>query len=211
MQQVQVYRAPGAGELFADFRPERPAFQPHIGRGEGYRLQPMLPGNPEGARTMVRFGNDRTTGQVENFLRPHHGIQRAEAGVVACNGVRRHPGGDEGVAHIRRLVIAGNMVITAHEQVVYLAGLVEGGGGGDTLDEMQIGLAVPGDLGGAQNQAHLVGGNGGGRRENSPGRKLAAGAVGGQHPASNQGCKNHHAGDQRQPVCPGPVMDFSKS
>ena len=177
MQHIQIHRAPAAGKLLAEIGPQRPAFQADIRRGKGNRLQSVLSRNPDCARTMKFLGNDRALRQAENLLRANHGIQRAKPGVIAGDGAGGNARGHQCVAHVRRLVVGGDVIIAAHQQMMDFPGAIQVRRRLDALVEMQIRFSVPGQSGGSQNQTHVVRGNGFDGCENPARCRIFANAI----------------------------------
>ncbi len=106
---------------------------------------------------MKRLGNDGALLQTKYVLGPHDGIQSSKTGIITGDGRCRHAGGHQRIPHVSGLIIGGNMVIAADEEMVDFTSLIKSSGSGNALIKVQIGMPVFRKTGGSQHQTDLIG------------------------------------------------------
>ena len=135
---------------------------------EGVGGDPVEVCEPEGAWEVEVVGDDDAAGDPEFFAGADHGVERAEAEGVGGHGGGGDAEGDEGVAHVAGFVVVGFLVIAAEEEVFDAPGFEEGGGGVDADAEVGV-FATADETAGAEDDADVGGGDGGGGVEDAVG------------------------------------------
>jgi len=85
----------------------------------------------------------------------HHGVEGAEARVVAVDLVYGNACGHKGVLHVGGFVVAFHAIVAADDDGAAFTRVVELGGGGDAFAEKAIAAAVGQRLGAAKHQGDL--------------------------------------------------------
>ena len=109
---------------------------------------------------MKGLADDNVVAVAEDFVGTQDAVERAQAGVVGLNALRRHARIDEVIAHLRRFVISEGAVVAADDEVLRLAAPVQFGGGIDAGAVVEVDATVSSVFGGAEDNGERAGGEG---------------------------------------------------
>lgn len=116
--------------------------EPYIPCVITHGIYPFLPGDEHGPLIVETLADDDEGGLPEDFLRPHDRIERPESGIVQEDDIRRNTPRYQRTFHGRRLIVIDIPVVSADDDPVYPARIIQIGTGIDPGVEKPVRPAV---------------------------------------------------------------------
>lgn len=110
-------------------------------RGVGDGVDAEVAAEDDGAGRVEIVADDGDAGEAEDVVGARHGIEGAKAGIIQREDGLWDAFGHEGVFHVGGFVVAGFAVVSAEEEMMHFAGVVELGSSSDATGEEGIGVA----------------------------------------------------------------------